>query len=163
MGSLSRCSLRPVEPGDLPLFYEYQREPEARAITGIVPRERADFDAHWSKILADPAVQLRTIVFEGASAGHVCCFPRDGKHEVGYWVGRAYWGKGLASEATAALLREVSRRPLFAYVAKGNAASRRVAEKCGFTLAREVHSDGKVMLELRLSRGSGPASAARAG
>ena len=49
----------------------------------------------------------------------------------------AHWGKGLATKALAAFLREETTRPLFGRTAKDNAGSRRVLEKCGFRLASE--------------------------
>ena len=42
---------------------------------------------------------------------------------VGYWIGREYWGKGVASRALALFLMEVDERPLHAYVATHNAGS----------------------------------------
>lgn len=56
--------------------------------------------------------------------------------EVGYWLGRAHWGKGIASSALAALTRLGFERHrmvrLFAGVFEGNTASMRVLEKCGY-------------------------------
>lgn len=56
--------------------------------------------------------------------------------EVGYWLGRAHWGKGIASSALAALTRVGFERHrmarLFAGVFEGNIASMRVLEKCGY-------------------------------
>jgi hypothetical protein len=48
-----RIILRPVEPGDLPLFFEHQRDPIAVAMVAFQSRDRAAFDQHWAKILAD--------------------------------------------------------------------------------------------------------------
>jgi RimJ/RimL family protein N-acetyltransferase len=85
------------------------------------------------------------------------CFERAGKREVGYWLGSAYWGRGIATAALAALLREVTGRPLYAYVARSNVGSIRVLEKCGFTrIGSERHVDEQMgeeideaLLELR--------------
>lgn len=56
---------------------------------------------------------------------------------LGYWLGRAYWGRGIASEAVKLLsayaLRERGLRRLEAYVFAPNVVSARVLEKCGFT------------------------------
>lgn len=56
--------------------------------------------------------------------------------EVGYWLGRAQWGKGIATSALAALTRIGFERHrmkrLFAGVFEGNPASMRVLEKCGY-------------------------------
>ena len=49
-----------------------------------------------------------------------------------YWIGRSYWGKGIATDALTAFLAVDRSRPLNARVASDNVASRRVLEKCGF-------------------------------
>jgi RimJ/RimL family protein N-acetyltransferase len=54
---------------------------------------------------------------------------------VGYWIGREFWGRGLATRALSAFLHEVEERPIYAGVAETNVASIRVLEKCGFTAA----------------------------
>jgi RimJ/RimL family protein N-acetyltransferase len=54
---------------------------------------------------------------------------------VGYWIGRDYWGKGVATRALSNFLRLVKTRPLYAHVAEHNVASLRVLEKCGFQLS----------------------------
>jgi RimJ/RimL family protein N-acetyltransferase len=61
-------------------------------------------------------------------------FPADGSPHVGYWLDRAYWGKGIAGRALALFLSEVADRPLFATVATSNGASLRVLQKCGFVV-----------------------------
>ena len=45
--------LRDVEPGDLPIFFEHQRDPVAVAMVVFRSRDKAEFDEHWAKILAD--------------------------------------------------------------------------------------------------------------
>src|SRR4029453_1988037 len=52
-----------------------------------------------------------------------------------YWIGREFWGRGIATQALAVLLSAVKTRPLYARAAKDNVASLRVLEKCGFTIA----------------------------
>ena len=124
--------LRDVEPGDLPHFFEHQRDPVAVALVVFRSRERDEFDAHWAKILADKTALTKTIVADGQVAGHIASFLRDGEREIGYWIDRALWGRGIASEAVSAFLRLEQRRPLCAGVAPHNVASMRVLEKCGF-------------------------------
>ena len=128
--------LRDVEPADLPVFFEHQRDPVAVAMVVFRSRERGEFDAHWAKIMADKTALTKTIVADGQVAGHIASFLRDGKREVGYWIDRALWGRGIASEALSAFLRLEQRRPLLAGVAPHNVASLRVLEKCGFRLAK---------------------------
>lgn len=125
-------TLRPVEPGDIPAFYEHQADPEALALAAFPMRERAAFEAHWTRILADPSGTLRTVLLDGEVAGNVVAWNGDGGREVGYWIGRAYWGRGVASAAVAAFVEVERTRPLHAWAAAHNAPSMRVLEKCGF-------------------------------
>ncbi len=132
-----RVLLRPVQPADLPVFFEQQRDPVAvrmAAFTARDPADRKAFLEHWVRILADPTVVMRTIVFRGAVVGNVGRFvDRDfGQPEVTYWIGRPYWGRGLATLALRRLLKEETTRPLHARVAADNVASIRVLEKVGF-------------------------------
>jgi len=146
--------LREVEPSDLPLFFEHQRDPIAVAMVAFQSRDRAAFDQHWAKILADKTGLIRTIVAtfdvspESAAkehvAGNIVSWNSDGKREIGYWIDRAYWGRGVATAALSAFLHLEQTRPLYAGVAKHNAASLRVLQKCGFTFldSASAASDG---------------------
>ena len=132
--------LREVIPSDLPIFFEHQIYPQANAMADFPARDREAFMAHWEKIMADDANLLRTIVFSDQVAGNIVSFFQESQREVGYWIGKEYWGKGIATQALAKFLELEKTRPLFAYVAKHNAASRRVLEKCGFGLYSEDSS-----------------------
>ena len=125
--------LRDVEPADLPLFFEHQRDPEAVAMVAFKSRYRTAFDEHVAKILANETGRKKTIVVDGQVAGHLVSFVRDEKREIGYWLDRAFWGRGIATQALSAFLRLEQTRPLYAGVAKHNTASIRVLQKCGFT------------------------------
>jgi RimJ/RimL family protein N-acetyltransferase len=129
--------LRDVIDSDVPIFFEHQRDPEATSMAAFPARDRAAFDAHWQKILADDQLTAKTVLFEDQVAGNVVSFDQDGKRLVGYWIGREFWGQGLATRALMELLAELPQRPLHAYVATTNAGSIRVLEKCGFVLAEE--------------------------
>ena len=129
--------LRDVEPSDLPLFFVHQQDAAAAAMAAFPSRDRDAFDQHWAKIQAEPANLIRTVVVDGQVAGNVCSFTRDGMREVGYWIDRAWWGRGVATAALTAYLRLEQTRPLYAGVAKHNAASLRVLEKCGFTFGED--------------------------
>ena len=52
--------------------------------------------------------------------------------EVTYWLGRSFWGRGIASAALALFLAELPVRPLFGRAAATNVASLRVLERSGF-------------------------------
>jgi RimJ/RimL family protein N-acetyltransferase len=100
-------------------------------------RDRDAFMAHWARILGDPTLIAKAVVFDGRVAGNVGSFERSGERLVGYWIGREYWGKGIATRALSEFLGHDKRRPLHAHVAKHNVSSIRVLEKCGFTVCGE--------------------------
>jgi RimJ/RimL family protein N-acetyltransferase len=129
--------LRDVIESDLPVFFEHQRDPEATRMADFPARDREAFDAHWERVLGDETLTSKTIVFEGQVAGNIGSWEQDGRRLVGYWLGREFWGKGLATKALAELVDELDRRPLYAYVAKTNVGSIRVLEKCGFARSDE--------------------------
>jgi RimJ/RimL family protein N-acetyltransferase len=124
--------LRDVVEDDLPVLFEQQRDPEAVEMAAFPSREREPFFEHWHRIMRDEELVAKTIVSDGEVAGNVVSFERDGKQLVGYWLGREFWGRGLATRALAELVQELTVRPLYAEVATGNIGSIRVLEKCGF-------------------------------
>ena len=132
--------LREVREADLPLFFEQQLNPEANVMAAFVaedPTDRGAFMAHWARILGDERTTTLTIVVDGQVAGHIASFEHFGKPSVSYWLGRDYWGRGIATRALAALLRRIPTRPLYARAVKDNRASLRVLEKCGFAIVGE--------------------------
>jgi RimJ/RimL family protein N-acetyltransferase len=134
--------LRDVVESDLPVFFEHQQDPEASAMADFPARDREAFDAHWERLLADPSLYKKTILFEGQVAGNIGSWAQDGRQLVGYWIGKEFWGKGLATQALGELIEELDTRPLYAYVAKANIGSIRVLEKCGFVRSGEdEHED----------------------
>jgi RimJ/RimL family protein N-acetyltransferase len=144
-----RVSLRAVGEEDLPLFFAHQADPEAARMSAFPPRTWPAFAAHWAKIMADPANIQRAVLFDGQVAGNMVSFLMEGHREVGYMLGREFWGRGVATEALRQFLLIVTERPLYAYVAKHNSASRRVLEKNGFTLTGEEENfstmDGEII------------------
>ena len=129
--------LRDVLVSDLPAFFEHQADPEATAMADFPARDRDAFDAHWERILANPSLYKKTIVFEGRVAGNAVSWDQDGRQLVGYWLGKEFWGKGLATQALGEMIVELDTRPLYAYVVKTNIGSIRVLEKCGFVRSDE--------------------------
>jgi RimJ/RimL family protein N-acetyltransferase len=93
--------------------------------------------SHWAKILVEETVVIKTILFHGEIAGNIVCFEQLGEREVGYWLGKSYWGRGIATHALSQFLDLINTRPLYAHVAKHNLASKRVLEKCGFKAVSE--------------------------
>lgn len=133
--SEARVELRRVEASDLPIFFEHQLDPEANRMAAFTRKDHADeaaFKAHWAKILSDATITPRTITVDGRVAGNIGSFKRDGVPEITYWLGKEFWGRGVATSAVKMFLDTVVSRPLYARVAKDNRGSVRVLEKCGF-------------------------------
>jgi RimJ/RimL family protein N-acetyltransferase len=133
-------TLRDAIDSDFPIFFDQQRDPEAvhmAAFVGRDPNNRELFDAHWEKCRADPAIVMRTILWEGQVVGSVAKYEMFGKPEITYGIAREHWGKGLATAALTEFLGQIKTRPLYAHAAKDNVASLRVLEKCGFKITGE--------------------------
>jgi RimJ/RimL family protein N-acetyltransferase len=124
--------LRRVEDGDIEVFFDHQADPKAVEMAAFPARGKDQFTAHWAKLRADDTLVVRTIVADGMVAGNIGSWQDDGQQLLGYWVGREWWGRGVATQALALLVDEVSIRPLYAHVAAHDVGSIRVLEKCGF-------------------------------
>lgn len=152
-GSIGDLRLRDVTEDDLPIFFEQQLDPGATQMAAFPSRDKEAFMRHWAKILSDPSVVAKAITLEGQLAGHVVSFEVLGEHEVGYWIGKEYWGRGIATRALADFLEQLPTRPLYAHVAKHNLASLKVLQKCGFAICGEdefLGADGKRVEEFIL-------------
>lgn len=130
--------LRAVEDQDLDVFFDHQVDPLAVEMAAFPARDRDRFAAHWARLRADDTLVVRTIVADGLVAGNIGSWPERGRQLLGYWVGRQWWGRGVATQALTLLVHEVPIRPLYAHVAEHNVGSVRVLEKCGFRRDR-VH------------------------
>lgn len=147
--------LRDVREDDLTTFLEHQADPVANRLANFEARDRDAFMAHWAKILRDETAVVRTIEFEGQVAGNIVSWEHDGERDVGYWVGREHWGKGVATAALSAFLDELETRPLHAHVATHNIGSIRVLERGGFEPTgppMPAGDDGVEELLLKLDR-----------
>jgi RimJ/RimL family protein N-acetyltransferase len=125
-------TLRPVTDADTETLFAFQAEPEGSAMAVFPSRDRAAFEAHQAKILADPTTGFRVIEADGVVVGSIFSWNDGEDRAVGYWLGRDHWGRGYATEALVAFLEVDQVRPMTAYVAVQNVASRRVLEKAGF-------------------------------
>ena len=152
--------LREVEDADLPIFFEQQLDAEANRMAAFTyqdPSDRRVFDDHWSRIRNNPATVIRTIEADGEVAGYVAGFPQAGRKEVAYWLGREFWGRGIGTGALRAFLDEWKQHTVYARAAADNIASRRVLEKCGFTVVGEergfANARGEEIEELVFGKG----------
>ncbi len=133
--------LRDVEEGDLPVLFEHQADPVAAEMAAFPARDREAFMTHWGRILAARGSEggpiAKAIVVNRQVVGNIGCWEQLAERLVGYWIGREFWGRGVATRALELLLEEVTLRPLHARVARYNSASIRVLEKCGFSQCGE--------------------------
>lgn len=129
--------LRDVTESDLPILFKQQLDPEATAMAAFPSREHDAFMAHWKKIMAYEGNLIKAISYDGEVAGYILSWEMEGEREVGYWLGKEYWGKGIATQALTEYVSIVKTRPLMAHVARHNIGSRRVLEKCGFKVIGE--------------------------
>ena len=142
-----RVVLREVVDADLPIFFAHQRDPESTRMAAFPARDHDAFFAHWAKIRRDPANIIKTIVFEGEVAGNIGSWPAGDKRLLAYWIGREFWGRGIATAALAAFILEVKHRPLHAFVVKHNIGSIRVLQKSGFIQQDSASTKGEDGLE----------------
>jgi RimJ/RimL family protein N-acetyltransferase len=148
-----KVTLRETEDSDRPILFEHQRDPEANEMAAFPPRDEEAFAEHWERVKANVDGIQRTIAVDGEVAGHIVSWIDDGERLVGYWLGKEFWGRGVATEALKQFVGVVEERPLSANVAEHNVASIRVLEKCGFVAdggPRPPGPDGIREIVLRL-------------
>lgn len=142
-------TLRETTLEDVPILFEHQLDPVASEMAAFPSRDWDAFVAHDAKLRLDPTAIRRTIVADGEVVGSIGVWGEDGR-EIGYWIDRAAWGKGIASAAVAALLAEVQERPITAHVAEHNVGSMRVLERNGFVETSREREEDLVMIGFRL-------------
>jgi len=158
-------TLRELRDEDLPVLYEQWADPVAvhmAAFTAPDHMERDAFERRWSRLRADDTVLALVVVVDDDVVGTIGSWGDPGEREVTYWIGRSYWGKGIATAALEALLAVDRSRPVHAHVASDNIASRRVLEKCGFRVigtGRGVAGARSAEIEELVLRLDEPASA----
>ncbi|MBN9387448.1 MAG: GNAT family N-acetyltransferase [Chloroflexi bacterium] len=136
-GGEGEIVLRKVFEGDLPIFFEQQQDKAANYLAAFIyrdPYDRQAFNNHWHKIFVNPTVVNRTILYNGQVAGYLGKFEIEGQPEITYWLGKNYWGKGIATGALTEFMKELEERPIYARAAKDNFGSIRVLQKCGFQI-----------------------------
>jgi len=125
-----------VAASDFALFLENQRDPVARSMAafGTTDPDPEAYAARWARAREDVSTLQQAIVVGGEVVGFVASFKHAAETHVTYWITRAHWGKGIATNALAGLVALIPRRPLHASAARDNVGSRRVLEKCGFVV-----------------------------
>jgi RimJ/RimL family protein N-acetyltransferase len=127
--------LRRTEISDLPYFFQFQLDEEARYLAAFTPKDQADLTAYlhkFTKLLSDPTVNNQTILVGNVIAGSIAKFVMEGEAEITYWIDRNWWGMGIASMALQKFLEMEMNRPIYGRVAYDNFGSQKVLEKSGF-------------------------------
>lgn len=140
-----RLILRRWEESDAEDLYKYASDPDVGPIAG--------WPAHRN---VEESREVIRNVFNGAEA-YAVCFKEDGRAigaielllnghtnrterddecELGYWLGKPFWGRGIMPEAAKEMLRhafeDCGMQKVWCGYYDGNVKSKRVQEKCGF-------------------------------
>lgn len=133
----SRLVLREPRCADAARIADYAGDFEVARMTARIPYPYGKSDAeHW---LAAVETEGGAFAIELGGEFIGCCglaMLDERTAEIGYWIGRPWWGRGFATEAVGALVTQAFRTPglhlLRAYRFADNPASGRVLEKTGF-------------------------------
>lgn len=142
-----RCLLRPWRDEDIPLIPSLADTRDISWNTSFrfpnpYDEQAAKRMVEWSRDGAGVNLWQFALLADGELAGGIGTIRNNDveRHtaNVGYWLGTRFWGRGLASEALAELIRYMIEatdvEQLTATCFGWNPASRRVLEKCGFAL-----------------------------
>ena len=140
-----RLILRSWEDGDAEDLYEYAKNPDVGPIAGWPahqsPEESRDVIKNVLNGREAYAVCLKTDgkaigAIELKLKGHTDLTERDDESELGYWLGKPFWGQGIMPEAAKEMLRhafeDLGMTKVWVGYYEGNAKSKRVQEKLGF-------------------------------
>ena len=139
-----RLILRPWQESDAQSLYEYAKDPEVGPPAGWPPHTSVENSREIIRnVLSAPetyAVCLRDGKAIGSVGlklkGYTDMTDRDDECELGYWIGKPFWGQGLIPEAARELLRYafegLNMRSVWCGYYEGNEKSRRVQQKLGF-------------------------------
>lgn len=141
-----RLLLRPWREEDAAALYDCAKDPAVGPAAGWPPHTSVEDSRQIIRnVLAVPETYAVCLKEDGRPIGSIglkCgdatdMTDRTDECELGYWVGRAYWGRGIIPEAAERLLRhafeELQMQAVWCGYYDGNEKSRRVQEKCGFT------------------------------
>lgn len=139
-----RLILRPWEEADAEDLYRYAKDPEVGPPAGWPPHTGVENSrAIIQNVLRAPqtyAVCLKNGKPIGSVSlklkGSTDMTDREDECELGYWLGKPFWGQGLIPEAARELIRyafeELGMRAVWCGYYEGNEKSRKVQQKLGF-------------------------------
>jgi RimJ/RimL family protein N-acetyltransferase len=160
-----RLILRPMTAADASELHRLVNDPEIARNTLMIPHPYPEGLAEeWIATHDEKFEKNQEIVFGitlrdgGQFVGVIGLIPEPhDQAEFGYWIGRDYWNRGYASEATAAVIAYAFERlgvnRVEALHFARNPASGRVMEKCGMHLEgtlRQARKKGDEYVDVRV-------------
>jgi RimJ/RimL family protein N-acetyltransferase len=141
-----RLILRHWEESDAESLYEYAKDPDVGPIAGWQPHGSVEESRNIIKnVLSGPeayavclkednkAVGAIELMLGGSSVNSI---KSDDECELGFWIGKPFWGQGLIPEAAKEMLRrafeDLNMNKVWCGYYHGNEKSKRVQEKVGF-------------------------------
>ena len=104
------------------------------AFTARDPSDRAGFQAFWDRILSEPKIVIRTILFQGEVPAASYAINTGGNGSMSDMARETILGAGHCHRHPLAIMTLLPGRAFYARVAKDNVGSIRVLEKWGFTV-----------------------------
>ena len=140
-----RLLLRPWNEADAEGLFEYAKDPEVGPIAGWPPHKNVEESRNVILNVLTGKECFAICEKENGKAigaielklnGHTDMTERDDECELGYWLGKPYWGRGYMPEAVKELLRhgfeDLGMTTIWCGYYDGNSKSKRVQEKVGF-------------------------------
>lgn len=154
-----RLILRPWRESDAAALFKYAGDPDVGPIAGWPPHKSVEDSLEVIRtVFAAPEVYAVVLKDTGEPVGSCGIMFSDGLHsadmqrgevEIGYWIGKPYWGRGFIPEAVRVLLsrsfNDLALDAVWCGYYDGNAKSKRVCEKCGF---RYHHTNSDIISPL---------------
>ena len=155
-----RLILRPWSENDAEELYKYASDPEVGPPAGWPPHTSAQNSSEIIRtVLSAPETYAVCLKENGKPIGSVGLHrndlaEKDDEYELGYWIGKPFWGQGLIPEASRELLRyafeDLGMNRIWCGYYDGNEKSRRVQEKLGFVFHHTTEGlEVKLLNEIR--------------
>lgn len=138
----TRLILRPWREEDAQDLYQYAKDPDVGPPAGWPVHTSVENSREIIRtVLSAPETYAVCLKENGEAIGSVGLHRNDiaesdDEYELGYWIGKPFWGRGLIPEASRALLRyafeTLGMQRIWCGHYDGNDKSRRVQEKLGF-------------------------------
>ena len=158
-----RLILRRWNQKDAEDLYRYACDPDVGPIAGWPPHKSIDESRAVIRDVLNGREAYAICLKEDGRAigaielklnGHTDLTDRDDECEMGYWLGKPFWGRGIVPEAVAEMLRrafeDIGMQKVWVGYYEGNSKSKRVQEKCRFRFQRKSEGvDVPLMQEKR--------------